>query len=422
MLLMIFVFAVGIVLFHIGLAKSAIYLLMKRKKFCSRGTNTFILRNLSGTLGASSVMLGVLAFLMTFAVIGSNVSFVQRSGERASLDRNYPYDVTYYENVDETDQPVNRIPLPEAEKIIETYQRIERKISYTVYTSGRQGLHRYTKWSGEGYQGMTDNFISESDFNAITTPLGYDPIHLDHEFVIVANIPEAAQMDWSGVKLNFNGVTCRFRETLLRYPMFSYTYFYAIVPDEMTDGMMPQAQYMVYDLEDGKYDANGLLDALTYTITEEYEGEIFTDDRSNFRIREFSRQYRNNSAAILVVGALFVAAVFLFLSMAILALKTLSGIADDQKRYLILFHLGAGERERCRALFGQTFSFFVIPFAAALLMSFPTAEICSHIMEMNQMTNRGEAYLIAAGIVVVMLFIYLLYYAATYLIAKRALI
>ena len=63
-----------------------------------------------------------------------------------------------------------------------------------------------------------------------------------------------------------------------------------------------------------------------------------------FEIREYARQEENNVSAILVVGALFASVVFLLLAMAILALKTLSALGEDKRRYEILFRLGAGER------------------------------------------------------------------------------
>ena len=55
---------------------------------------------------------------------------------------------------------------------------------------------------------------------------------------------------------------------------------------------------------------------------------------------------KNMGAEILVVGALYAAAVFVFLSMAILALKTLAGMSEDQKKYQILFRLGTGGKGR----------------------------------------------------------------------------
>lgn len=55
MLLSLLVLAVSLVTFHIGLARSLAALLLKSERFCSRGANTFVLRQLSGKLSANSV-------------------------------------------------------------------------------------------------------------------------------------------------------------------------------------------------------------------------------------------------------------------------------------------------------------------------------------------------------------------------------
>ena len=128
-------------------------------------------------------------------------------------------------------------------------------------------------------------------------------------------------------------------------------------------------------------------------------------------------------SAILVVGALFAAAVFLLLAMAILALKTLSGLGEDKGRYEILFRLGMGEREQARALFWQTFVFFIAPFALPMALSIPVAAFGAHVMRMEGMEASAEVVWLIAGIVAgVTALLYLLYYTASYLIARRTVV
>lgn len=412
----------GIILFHIGLAKSLANLILKNKKFCNYGTNTFVLRSLSGKLGANSVMIGMMAFLLTFAVIGANVSFSQKASLEAALDRTYPYDIIYCEEQYENGLENPSIPLQEAEETIETYKLIRKKLPYTIYTNGKNTIHSYTKWSGDGYAGLTDSFIAESEFNELITPLGYEPLNLEDEFFVVGNIAEAEAFSWENAELELNGKSYSYKGISLDYPLFSYVYLITVIPDEAIVGMIPQINYIAYDLENGSYDAHSLKQRLTYTAIEEYRGEHQEYERCDFKIREYGRQSQNQSTAFFVVGALFAAAVFLFMAMAILALKTLSGISEDKQRYQTLFRIGAGEKEQRHALFQQTFCFFAMPFLMALLMSIPTAVICADIMKMNAMLITKEVYGVAAGIAVVMTIVYLLYYTATYIIAKRAVI
>ncbi len=411
------VLAASIVIFHTGLAKSLIYILMKRKKFCCRGGNTFVLRQLSGTLSSNSVMIGFLAFLLTFSVVLSNISFVERAMLETALDRNAPFDLIY--TADAGDDV--RIPQEEAEKTIGKYTEILDILPYGLYTSGRYDFHSHTRFSGEGYDGLTDYFMPLSEFNSLCRLSGSEPLTLGADgYFIVSNMPEIENSDVKSVVFEWAGKTYRSKGSSLQYPMFSYVYFYVVVPDEAITGMEKIIECIAYDVADGSYDASALREELSYKYVTDSGYEY---SRCDYRIREYSRQYQNAQSAILVVGALFVSAIFLLMAMAMLALKTLSGISDDKTRYAVLYRLGMGERTQGKTLFWQTFAFFVMPFAVSILTSIPTAIITNNIVSVNGMTSlTAQIYAIAAIIAAVFTAVYLLYYLATYIIAKRAVI
>lgn len=420
----LFTFAVCVILFHMGIARSAVYLLLHRRGIRSRGTNTFVLRQLSGNLGSNSVMIGFLAFLLAFAVIGINISFDQKSTQEYTLNQMYPYDALYEKyKIPYGDTVEGQLSQEEAEEILEQYVTIKQKIPYTFYDSGGSDLYQHTRWFGEGYEMLTDSFMAESDFNALVTPLGYEPVELREEFVVVSNISEVNAIDWSGTEFSWAGVTYHYKDILTDYPCFGYIYFYTVVPDEAVETMEPYARGVAYDFGEERYEPDELEKALNYTVTETYMGEQVTEECNDFRFRERGRLEENSQNAILVIGALFAGSVFLFMAMAILALKTLSSLSGDKEKYQILFRLGAGEREQSKALFRQTFSFFLVPFVIPLFMGIPTAVICGNLVRLNGM-NMGafQFFSIAAAIALVMTLIYLLYYTATYLIAKRVVV
>ena len=183
--------------------------------------------------------------------------------------------------------------------------------------------------------------------------------------------------------------------------------------------MEKQREYTVYDTEDTPYDALTLLDELTYRTS----GNEMAMEQCDYTLREYGRQEQNSTNAIFVIGALFVAAVFLFMAMAILALKTISNLADDKNRYGILHRLGASKNVQNKTLFKQTFSFFVLPFAMPLLMSIPTAIICRQIMKSAGMAAlMPQITVITVLTAVIMTVIYLLYYIVTYHVAKQAVV
>lgn len=400
-----------IILFHIGFSRSLIYVLLKQKRLCAKGTNTFVFRSLSGALASNSLMLGCLAFLLTFAVAGINISFLQRLGQETELDRSYPYDVWYTGEINGR----TGIPVKQAEQIIEAYAEIENRFTYSLYRWDEDVFRQQTQWSS--YEGMADTYLKVSDFNRLITPLGYAPVELSDEYLIISNIPEAKSDDWVGVVYSHNGKTYVQKEICTNYPVFTYQYFYLVVPDEVVGDMEVEVKYTVYDLAEGKLDALALRKELSYTDADGFGGD--GREHCDYRLREYGRQEQNSSNAVLVIGALFVAAVFLFLAMAILALKTLVGLDSDRRRYEILFHLGLGEREQGRTLFGQTFGFFMIPFVMPILMSIPVAGICRRVVMASRMAElAGQIPVIVTVTTVVVAVVYFLYYVATYRIAK----
>lgn len=424
----LFVLAISIILFHIALARSLIYALLHWKRVCVKNTNTFVLRQLSGTLGSNSIMIGFLAFLLCFAVIGSNVSFMQKSAAQASLNTSYPYDIRYTKNLDSElsgiyNRPDEGIPVSEAEAIIEKYVKIESKLDYEIFTTERNDFYGCTRWSGDGYKGLTDSFMKLSDFNALIVPLGYDAVTLKDEYMIIGSIPEISSIDWSSFTFKQGTAQYSFHSTHLEYPIFSFQYFYIVLPDDAIHGMKQAIQYTVYDTENKKYDAQALKEELSYTTTDTWRGQEEIRTICDYSLKEYSRQSNNSQTAILTISALFIAAIFLFMAMAILALKTLSALSADKQRYEILNRLGTGNALLKLTLFRQIFSFFMIPFIIPLLITIPTAYICRKIFILNSTPALvAQVPVIAGTIAAVMLLIYLLYYSATYFIAKRAVI
>lgn len=416
------VFALSVIVFHTSLAKSLVYVLLGRKKLKSKGTNTFVLRQLSGSLSSNSMMIGALAFLLTFTVIGANFSFLQKATQEEQLNLAYPYDIMYAGNM-ESQQDSDIAPSrQQGEAIIEKYVKIKNRYPFSVYTSGTSEFYNHIEgeYSGEGY---TDKFMKLSDFNSIIQPLGYEKVDLQDEYMVIANIPQIEAVDWEGFVYERNGKSYSLHSVEGGYPGFCSMLYYIILPDEAVEDMELEMEYMAYDTEDITYDAQALKEELAYIVPGEYDGKEVYFEQCDFSLREYGRQSQNSVNAILVIGALFAATIFLFMAMAILALKTLSTLSDDRNRYQILYRLGAGAREQSRALFRQTFSFFIMPFVVPLLVSIPTVIVCAHIMEIAGIDALTRQVPIMAGaIAAVMVFVYVLYYAATYFIAKRAVI
>lgn len=419
--------AVSIIVFHIAAARSMTHIMLRNRRLCSRGTNTFTLRQLSARMSSNAVMAGLLAFLICFAVIFSNASFALKTMEEYNLDRTYVFDVSrYIEN--ETDKAAagagitSPVTVEQGKKIIEKYNEIESVSDIEVYSTGDDQLYSLTPWSGDGYEGITDTVISESDYNDIRRAVGSAPVDLgDDSFTVIANYPQADNVDLSGAELLLNGRGYDFDGKIRDGARQLFDgYIVAVVPDEAAEGLQQIAECIGYDLADDRYDAVSMKEELTYNVAVQTSNGEANYVECDYEIKEYVRMDRNDFMAIFIIAAIYIAVVFIFMAMAMLALKTLSGISDDRKRYRVLFQIGADERERKSTLRRQIFIFFFFPFLVPVLMIFPTAYICGFIMELLDMSAvKGQMYVISAIIVMATAVLYILYFAATYLIARR---
>ncbi len=405
-------FALAVIFFHIGLSKSVVNLMLHSEKYKSRGTNAFTLRKLSGKLSANSVLAGALAFLLAFAIIGANMSFTQQISSENILENDYPFDISA-----ELDCEAPSVPFDTARAEIEKHAPIESVTEYGVYESGNSYMHGFTKWTGAHFEGLNDSFMTVSDFNALYGQKGFTPL-ADDGYTVISFDDYVTPSLFEDAPLELGGKTYSCIGTV-KCPLLGYYFFIVVVPDECAQFLTRELNGYAVTLATSRYDATALRDALSY----ERETGYGTYRACDYSMREYARLSMNASNAVFIVSALYLAFVFVFLAMAILALKTLSGISDDKAGYETLFRLGADRREQSRTLFRQTFAFFFLPFFVPLLMSIPAGFICHSVMTLAGLSvAAGKVIWAAAGIALTITAVYCLYFAVTYLIAKRNLV
>ncbi len=420
-------FAACLFLFHAGLCRSVVWLLMHSRKFCARGGNTFVLRQLSGQLGANAVIAGILSVLIAFSVIGADAALAYKSTLDSSLDRSMPFDVMVTFAPDERGTAFSG---PEAERefegstrkmnnIIGSYCAVTGEYPYRIYTDGSQDITKYTWWA---YAGVADFYIPLSSYNELLANAGLKPLQLgQNQYFIVQNLTFDTDV-YADIVLQKNGATAVYGGTSRELPTFIDEYAVTVVPDSMVLDMPVASYHVGYDLKESGVDASelqqGILDAKKYQDINDQIG--VQGSGMQWGIKELSRQYQNGTVAVLITGALYVSVTFVLLAIAVLALKVLAGLNDDRRRYAILFRIGCGRREQRRALFRQLAVFFFLPFIIPIASTVPIAAIIAKIMEnFGYAALLSSAWLITAAVAALITIIYVLYFAATYLIARR---
>lgn len=422
---MLAVFAVCVVMLHVGLSRGVIGLLMRTKKFKKRGANIFTLRQLSGKLSASSVLISMLAFLLSLAVCFTNASFTMQIQTNAILNTNYPFDVHAIVRSSRGNfEVVPNITFDEAEKIIGKYSPIKNRVDFTIYTDYKHDVVDFANEHGCNYWTDRDVYIEESAFNSIYVEIGYKPVKLGDGFMIAAPDSRGEKVDFSAAGLTLGGKRLAYKGyRTCSLPGNGVSDFWAVVPDGTIDGMKAYYDGTVFSLKNKRYDAIALHEELTETHETDIGGSIIQYGSTDYNLREYARLMFNMDNAVWIVTALYVAIVFMFLAMAMLALKTLSGVSDDKQRYITLSRIGASRRDMCRTLFMQIFTFFALPFVFPFILGLPMGIICSSLTTAAGLPMASMQVAAASGVIAaVMLIVYALYFTATYLVSKRAVV
>lgn len=410
LLWMIALLAVSIIVFHVGLAKSLMYVLLKSKYLRGKGTNQFILRQLSASLSANALLLGLLAFLISFAIIATNTGFLYKAVEEVNIEKRYPFDVMGNETINE-ETPVTP---QQAVETIEKYTTIEQSFKTPFFTSGEVDFLKQTTWYDEDYTDK-DVYMRESDLNELLQAIGEKPITLNGEYAIYSDSAIIKSFDFSKQTITVNGNVYSLKQVEATLPAFVWAYFVIVVPDEVVEAMQHIQTAYAWNVTDDHFDATALQQALSY----KEPVENYFVQRTDYRIQSYELMNSLAFSAIFIVGALYLGFVFILLAMAILALKTLSAISDDEKRYRILHRIGVSRTMQTATLAKQILAFFAFPVAVPVVLAIPISLISEQFIQLLGFGNELSMYMLSGLIVAVITIIYFVYFIVTFAITKK---
>lgn len=410
LLLMIALLAISIIIFHIALAKCLMYVLLKSKLLRGKGTNQFVLRQLSASLSANALLLGLLAFLISFAIIATNTGFLYKAVEETNIENRYPFDVMGNESINEE----NPVSAEQAVEAIGKQNVIEESFQTPFFTSGGVDFLKQTAWYDEEFTD-TDVYMRESDLNQLLEAIGEQTISLNDEYAIYSDTALIQSYDFSQQTITVNNKEYKLKEVEATLPAFVWAYFVIVVPDELVDQMQQIQTAYAWNVKDDNFDAFALNQALSY----QEPVEDFFVQRTDYRIQRYERMNSLAFSAILIVGALYLGFVFILLAMAILSLKTLSAISDDEKRYQILHRIGVSRTQQTTTLAKQIFAFFAFPVVVPLFLAIPITMISEQLIHLLGFGEQLSMSVLSSLIVGVILIIYSLYFIVTFTITKK---
>ena len=410
LLLWLVIDLVMVFLTHFTLSRTLAGMLLLNQRFKNNGINTVILRGLSGKMTVNSVLIGALSTLLVFAIVMSNVAFGEKVYTDLTIEKECPYDVMGLFDLS-AEQGISG---DEGRKIIEKYSSITTKQEFFLYTSNDTTL--CSNILGYDAMGWTDCYMPLSQFNTLLVGCGKEPVKLANEYLLITDVQGICDVDFSKESVTFNQCTYTWGGSSMAYPDFARRLLmYFVIPDEAVETMTAAYRGEAYTLENKRPDAEKLVAELMYTAETE-DGAV---ERSDYAVQEYWRLYNKASAGTLIIGALYVSTVFVCMALAILAVKTLSTLESERRKFAILFRLGVDIRLQKSALRKQIGAFFLMPFGFPLLMTIPLGIIFGKVYEIWNLAglSGGKAMETAVMIAAAVSGIYALYFIITYRIA-----
>lgn len=401
---------VMIFLAHFTLSRTLAGLLLRSRRIKSRGTNTVVLRSLSGKMTVNSLLIGALAALLCFAVVMCNVSFGEKIYEEHAIVKDCPYDVMLMRSASETEG----FSPEEGEQILSEYSPLVSRIDFSLCSAGETTL--CSNILGWELMGWTDEFMPLSQFNTLLTGCGYEPVTLENQYLLVTDVQGIQDVDFSGQTVTLNGRDYSWAGSHCDFPDFARrAWMYFVVPDEAVEGMPVASICAAYTLENHRPDVQAMLQALTY-FKQAPDGP---EERCDYTFQEYTRLYGMATAGTLIIGTLYVSTVFVCMALAILSLKTLSTLDEERRRFAVLYRLGADEKMQRSALLRQIGAFFLMPFLLPMLATVPLGAIFGKVYEIWGFQNLGGGKAMETAVLIsaVAAGVYALYFFITYRIA-----
>lgn len=377
--------------------------LLENDRFKYKKGRLFLLRGLTAKLSAIGKTLGTLAILLTITLTATQLGVLFERFFSAQIQGVSGFDVT----ASTTEEASQLYPLKEY--VQETYGIVYEK-EYPLYIEKESVLY---DWIGaDGYIEGTP-VLKYSDFKELWETLGYAPVSLkEGSYLLVGTLKTAEEYEKNGLPVLEIGGEKLSAQTVLTDSFnissgFHGTGYVTVVEDALAQTL--PVYHTCLAMETREPVKNSDTEHLTELAYGAYEGG--TD---SFGTNTAVEAAKTSSVVIFAFALFYIGLIFACTAAAILAVQQLGDASRYKYRYDILSKLGMDEGRRGVLIFKQIGVYFLIPVCIPIPLSiFISLQVNRLILDA---LVTGRIFMMACGISIgLFLFIYLLYFAATYL-------
>ncbi|MCM1272066.1 MAG: ABC transporter permease [Clostridium sp.] len=404
----------------------------KSKRFYFKGLNAFSVKELGNRINSNVFSGGIICLLLFFTICILSCSMAVKSSLNSTLRKNVQADVqmTAYQ-ADLNGRTGSIVECLEKNNVDMSKFSDWSEISiYYIDGASAEELLKDTKYKAD-YLDLFD-IVTQSDYNKLAHTYGRAEVSVgDDEYILLANysfvsdkydvaLENGAVLDICGRTYRPKYDKCERISLVIEAEEANAGVL--IVPDSCN----PEAYVKEHPQEPpGMH----ILFTANYANMSDSERDEWDEYMLNGKFKELAdfgyissdTRMRIYDASIgltvlFVFTGSYLGLVFLISAAAILALKELSNASDNQGKYLVLRKIGVDEKMINRSLLGQSALFFGLPLGLAVIHSIFGIQVGTFMLAAFSRDGLTGAIIFSAAII---LLIYLLYFAVTYLCSKE---
>ena len=407
---------IGTILFFYSVAGMSLKIISKCHNLYSKKLNTFVFKQINSKINTMVISISIICLMLFVTLCLLTSAFTIKDYFNNSINTYAPVDyqiVSINQNVRVT------------EFLEDTFVKDNTKDNLVVSEYYDENFD-YAKSLGKVYEQIKQEYsyiqfdspvfiMSEADYNKLARLLKIDTVTIqDDEYAIVSNY----NTDIYESVLKSNSTMIIFNHELKPYKKLINGFVnisgnpanlgFFVVSDQIIE-----KDHLKHEILSGNYNSKDqkIIDKLEEKVKKFHTEETLIKDTRN----EIEISAAGLTAIITFIG-LYLGIIFLISSSAILALKELSDCIDDKKKYKILRQIGADEKEINKALFMQTFIFFMMPLSIAVIHTIFGLKFCEWILKSLGITSiLNGSYMTF----IFLILIYGIYFIITYLCSKN---
>lgn len=406
--------------FFFSLSGFILYMANKNKKIYFKGLNIFVTKQISSKINTNFLSMSLICLMLfvTIVVLSTGISF--KKNYETELKGITPFDASIIVYNNGGNENIKDI----LNKINFKISKNERYAVYNEYIPSVQ-LNDLFKTQDKTLKGYEGTFIKISDYNKLLKLKGENEISLNkNEVLILSNFNQLVKPINEKLK-NGNKVNIKSKEYVVKNHsaikdnlhtfLVSDNFCTIVINDDFLSGYKINTSVLnvMYSGPGGEENNKKYSIINNNAVKRKYK-------KLNVSINAFTKndkysKSKGSSTLILFVG-IYSGIVFLITSMAVLSLQQLSEASDSIERYRALKKIGADKKMIDKAIFIQTFIYFSLPVALALVHSAVGIKIIN-----NYIYSFGQKSIGSPALITALIFIaaYAGYFYTTYIEYKN---